>query len=98
MRHNGPFDWLYKTKQWGLIRSVALARDHYLCQRCLENGLLTPAEMVHHVEPVETHPWLAFVLDNLLSLCNACHNSVHRKGKTHVQKPRRKVRARVEKV
>lgn len=57
--------------------------------------ILTPAEMVHHVEPIETREDLALVLGNLLSLCNACHNTVHRKGYRAGRAKRHKRRARI---
>ena len=32
------------------------------------------AESVHHIEPIETRPDLAYCWDNLMSVCNHCHN------------------------
>ncbi|MDI9456823.1 MAG: HNH endonuclease [Bacillota bacterium] len=73
-------DPFYLSKPWRKVRAVALARDHHLCQHCLKRGRLKTAELVHHIKPLETHPDLGFTLDNLLSLCNACHNRVHGYG------------------
>ena len=75
-------DPFYLSKPWRKVRAVALARDHYLCQHCLKRGRLKTAELVHHIKPLETHPDLGLTLDNLLSLCTACHNRVH--GSDHV--------------
>ncbi len=33
-----------------------------------------PADMVHHIKERSEYPELALTLDNLISLCNACHN------------------------
>ena len=74
MKKPNPF---YLTTAWRKIRAVALVRDHYLCQYCLQEGRLTTAELVHHIKPIEMYPELALVLDNLVSLCGACHNRVH---------------------
>lgn len=83
----------YQTKAWKLKRKEALARDNYLCRRCLEKNLLTPADTVHHVQLIEAYPWLALELDNLLSLCAACHNALH--GHRGTPQPERRYRARV---
>lgn len=32
---------------------------------------------VHHVKHVDEFPELAFAGENLVSLCNACHNKQH---------------------
>ena len=35
------------------------------------------ATMVHHVKPLEMYPDLALDLDNLVSLCDDCHDKAH---------------------
>ena len=35
-----------------------------------------PAEDVHHIESVATRPDLAFVVKNLLPVCEPCHGKV----------------------
>ena len=67
----------YRTKAWKLARQQALVRDNHLCQRCRGNGFLSGANTVHHIKPIETHPWLALALENLQSLCAPCHNAIH---------------------
>ncbi|KNE19662.1 HNH endonuclease [Virgibacillus pantothenticus] len=62
---------------WIRCRTLALIRDHYLCQHCLRNKIIKLAEMVHHIKPRDEYPELALTLDNLISLCNACHNKEH---------------------
>lgn len=32
---------------------------------------------MHHIEPVEVNPDRAYDIDNLMSLCEACHNAAH---------------------
>lgn len=69
----------YNSKEWGICRENVLIRDDYLCQECLkdpENPLI-PADMVHHIKPLEEYPELALNEDNLESLCNSCHNKEH---------------------
>lgn len=53
--------------RWGKIRLIKLNRDP-LCEHC---G--SPAVLVHHSDENPRNN----VLDNLVSLCNACHEAVH---------------------
>lgn len=48
---------------------------HPLCEQCLKQGRTTPTEEVHHIIPLSrggTHS-----TDNLMSLCQSCHNKIH---------------------
>ncbi|WP_407938551.1 HNH endonuclease [Niallia nealsonii] len=67
----------YKSRAWKDLREVALRRDNYECQNCKGRGRYHRAQCVHHIKEVKPHPELALTLDNLMSLCNACHNQVH---------------------
>lgn len=79
-KRNDPF---YTSAAWRNVREQALIRDHYECQQCvklMEMGkLFRPhrATMVHHIKPRELFPELELDLDNLVSLCDACHNREH---------------------
>ena len=62
--------------QRNLWREVCLVRDKFQCQRC---G--SPAEHVHHIWPVKTHP--ESELDPVcgISVCKECHYThFHKKG------------------
>ena len=67
----------YKTKQWEQVRENALRRDNYLCCRCGR-----PAEIVHHktrLSPENVNdPEISLNLENLESLCSACHFEEHK--------------------
>ncbi|MBR3298914.1 MAG: HNH endonuclease [Clostridia bacterium] len=61
-------------RAWKRIRDRYTSK-HPLCERCLEEGRLTPVEEVHHIVPIskggdhrET---------NLMSLCQSCHTKIH---------------------
>ena len=79
-KKNDPF---YTSAAWRAVREQALLRDHYICQKCLKRAemgkLFTPhpATMVHHIKPRQLFPELELELDNLESLCDACHNEEH---------------------
>ncbi|MDZ5609754.1 HNH endonuclease signature motif containing protein [Bacillus pseudomycoides] len=82
----------YDSKAWRDCRRLALTRDNYLCQECLKHNIITPADMVHHIKERSEYPGLALTLDNLISLCNACHNKEHPEkggGKKNKKKERK---------
>ncbi|MGG3843266.1 HNH endonuclease [Anoxybacillus kestanbolensis] len=64
----------YHSKEWQRVRRVALIRDKHLCQYCLSKKRITPADVVDHIVPIRVDWSLRLSLDNLQSLCNACHN------------------------
>ncbi len=72
----------YKSPQWIDLRKQALMRDKHECQRC--NGKFCPAEQitlseateVHHIKGIKEYPELCLHLDNIVSLCHACHDHV----------------------
>lgn len=82
----------YHSAAWLHKRVVILKRDHYECQSCRqritkanEEGrqlhgwemYLNKATCVHHIKELEDHPELALDDDNLVSLCDRCHNEKH---------------------
>lgn len=72
----------YKTTKWIKKRPKVLRRDNYECRECKRYGKVRLATLVHHVNPLETHGHLALDTNNLISLCNSCHESMHIR-KTH---------------
>lgn len=73
----------YKSKQWRSKRQEALIRDRFECQYC-KNGKntrgykgYTKAQMVHHIKHVRDYPELSLDINNLVSLCNPCHEEQH---------------------
>jgi 5-methylcytosine-specific restriction endonuclease McrA len=67
----------YKTNKWIKKRANVLRRDSYECRQCKRYGKTTLATTVHHVKPLETHSHLKLDSNNLLSLCNSCHGTMH---------------------
>jgi len=66
----------YYSKEWQRVRELVLQRDNYLCVRCRQAGIIKPAEMVHHIVPLKIDYTKRLEIDNLESLCEACHNKV----------------------
>ena len=69
------------------MRIQALNRDHWLCQECLRKGMINTAEEVHHIKPLEDFPELGLRLDNLESLCHACHEATKERKRKSVTVP-----------
>ena len=72
----------YASKQWRALRDSYI-KHNPLCERCLSNGKVTPAEHVHHIIPFLTgkeaaERWSLLLNEyNLKSLCADCHRKVH---------------------
>lgn len=79
-KRSKPF---YHSAAWKQARTAVLQRDHYLCVCCLRKGKITPARTVHHIEHYANAPDKALDLDNLISLCDACHNQMHPERQAH---------------
>lgn len=96
MRYEKERDPFYGTSAWLGARQQALDRDHGLCVWCRKAGRYTIdrhgrrlpvlADMVHHIRPRKEYPELELVLDNLVSLCNKCHDDAHPEKFGHVKK------------
>ena len=67
----------YNSAFWVSARAAALKRDRYLCQDHLARGRFVAATTVHHKQHLKAQPELALDADNLVSLCEACHNRAH---------------------
>ena len=83
-KETNPF---YGTEAWKRCRAAALRRDGGLCVWCMRRGRVTVdakgrrwpvlATVVHHIQHLEDRPDLALDLDNLVSLCDSCHDEAH---------------------
>lgn len=67
----------YNSAKWKRKAAHIKRRDGYRCRWCARYGKWVPAAVVHHIRPVEEYPELAYKDENLVSLCQACHNKAH---------------------
>ena len=67
----------YKTAGWEKKRLEILERDNYECQRCKAKGRFGRGNVVHHIKHLEARPDLALEDDNLMTVCERCHNELH---------------------
>ena len=58
-------------REWRRIRERYI-KEHPLCEKCLEEGLIRRVEEVHHIVPLDEGGTHAF--SNLMSLCKSCHS------------------------
>jgi 5-methylcytosine-specific restriction endonuclease McrA len=71
----------YKTQAWKDTSRSYKQSVGWLCERCLQRGIIASADIVHHRVPLteETVSDLNLSLnwDNLQALCRKCHGEVH---------------------
>lgn len=87
-RKNPQYRRLINSHRWVKLRVKKVSASP-LCERCLEKGLTTPMNEVHHIVPIESAPdietmrLLAYDIKNLQSLCRECHKEAHRELKSN---------------
>ncbi len=67
----------YKARRWERLRAQVMRRDGYRCQLSKRYGKSVPADLVHHIYPVDEFPEYAFEAWNLVSVSRAAHNKLH---------------------
>lgn len=72
-------DEFYKSKVWQKKRRHILARDKYMDQVLLRDGIMLEADTVHHIFPCEEYPQYRLCDWNLISV----NNNVTHKGRLH---------------
>lgn len=65
---------LYANRRWRALRATHLQGEP-LCRYCERKGVLTPADVVDHIEP-HRGDMAKFWGNALQSLCHHCHSSV----------------------
>nr|WP_277717550.1 HNH endonuclease signature motif containing protein [Priestia flexa]WEZ10237.1 HNH endonuclease signature motif containing protein [Priestia flexa] len=77
MRTDEKEQAFYKTGAWVRLRISKLSRDP-LCQVCLKDDKLTIATLCHHITPVKRDWTKRLNISNLMSVCDRCHNKIHK--------------------
>ena len=74
------------------MKAIVKARAGGLCERCKEEGFITPGIDCHHVIPVESGKTLAemeqlcYDENNIRLLCVPCHIKTHAEMRSHGKK------------
>lgn len=70
----------YNNTQWRKLREVYM-HEQPICEECLKQGKITPAEDVHHIRSPfkggEINWSLLLDHGNLMSVCKKCHQKIH---------------------
>ena len=68
---------IYSSRKWRRLRDIKLD-DKPLCELCQVQGLIVAATIVHHKHAIRSGGELfPDDLDQLQSLCQACHQEQH---------------------
>ena len=71
-------DVFYKSKEWARLAAEVKARDNFECQVCKAQGGLQRSKLIaHHIEPLSNAYDKRLDKDNLVTVCHACHNTLH---------------------
>ena len=69
----------FRNSKWWKIKAKQIMKDsHYQCQLCKYEGRNTVAEEVHHIIPLSVDFEKRLDDNNLIALCELCHDEVHR--------------------
>ena len=77
-KHRAGF---YASQLWIKTRRNYVQSVGGLCERCFANGIIRPADVVHHKIPLTNEnirdPKVSLSWDNLEALCTDCHALMH---------------------
>ena len=81
MSRLGEETGFYRSQAWKDTRRNYKQSVGNLCERCLKRGLISSADVVHHIVPLTAENIgdinLSLNWDNLQALCRKCHAEVH---------------------
>ena len=72
----------YSDPDWIRKRDKIKYTDNGYCLRCLNNNDHRTIDTVHHIVELKEDWSKRFDDDNLISLCESCHQVIHRQYKT----------------
>lgn len=75
--YDEKFRKFYNSAEWKSLRERKFAEANGLCEICARSNRIVVGTQVHHIIPIEKAPEKAFDYDNLILLCDACHNEQH---------------------
>ena len=73
----------YNDPTYKKFRLDVLKRDKFTCQMCKKRGKKTRLN-VHHIMKWSSASSLRFDIDNGITLCKKCHDSVHGKESHYI--------------
>ena len=100
MSRDPRYTKLLNSKQWQEVKRIVWQRNNGLCERCRDEGFITPGVDCHHIVPVESArneaemARLCYNPDNCQLLCVACHIKVHQAARSHTKEKVQENKAR----
>lgn len=77
----------YSSGSWANCREGYRKSVGNLCENCLKNGMIEPAQEVHHkikLTPKNiNNPNVTLNWDNLEALCGKCHKAAHKRKRRY---------------
>lgn len=69
----------YQSYGWRKLSYQIKASQHFICERCWSEGVLSLVQVTHHIKPIRTPEGWNRRLDptNLVGLCAKCHEEMH---------------------
>jgi 5-methylcytosine-specific restriction protein A len=75
---NKEYTSFYNSTAWRKLRQQVLIRDNYLCQKCLEQGVVNDKNLIVHHKIELKRDWSKRLdMENLEAVCFSCHNKIH---------------------
>lgn len=72
----------YQSHAWKRCRAAYIASVGGLCERCKAMGIINAGRVVHHKVELTpqnyTDPAIAYGFDNLMLVCQECHEQIHK--------------------
>ena len=73
--------YFYSSKRWQDCRNAYKRSVSYLCEDCMDKGIVKAGTEVHHVIPITQYnindPNITLNWNNLKCLCHDCHMARH---------------------
>lgn len=76
---------LYSTTEWKALIKYIYARDEYTCQRCGSGHNRSNKLHAHHIKSWAEHQELRADPNNLITVCNECHQWIHSNKNTNAE-------------
>ena len=94
MSRDKRYQHLLNDKRWKQVKEIVWRRTNGLCERCMQEGIITQGVDCHHIRPVEGATSLygpdgmearCYDPANIQLLCVACHIKTHAEMRSHTK-------------
>jgi len=77
-RQDRDIQAIYNSKTWKMMVIIIKNRDNGLCLLCASEKKIGYYDTIHHIIELKDDITKAFNKDNLITLCESCHQKVHK--------------------